>query len=827
MTPIPRSSETEWEVMKVVWAHVPLTSAALIVHLPAQDPTWHPKTVRPSRWANLAVLLLLGMGLLTLTDAHPRAAAASGVSETEMLTFVPMRPPIVHETEAEFFVTGDFNGDGRTDVLVLSRHSWPYGASLPSLPRETASMFDEDMIRHSSPYSVVSLYRIAYQTDAGDFEWTRVHSTELTRVTGVTVGRLLAEDRDALAVTRPDADAIQVLDVSDPAVAPRRVSVIGSAPGPSAVVALPPGADRQPRLHDLVTAAEFPNAPVEHAWEILRPQAGGFQPLSDLELEGQAVRANAVVLGAGARPVVAAVIPGEASDTFQAVAVVNRRLVEVLRVPGLPKRTQYVVGRFGSSQLATLLFYVPGAATLSLHSLSDAGQRYRTGPEQSLALDDPVRSVVVLGEGDRTRLLVIHGRGERASILSLDPQDGLRVQQTIAAAEDEAFSGALCLGDRFMMLLRRPNAWSSTFSQVWRLAGDRYLAGETVEMTTIDIAVHEIEPVLRANARDLTAATMKPYTQTIPGTQVTYRMVPIPGGEFFMGTPPTEPNRADNEGPQVRVTLDPFWMQTTEVTWEMYDLFVYGEGEWRRSPSGRRPTLELVGGADAVTRPSSPYTEMDFGMGREGFPAIAMTHYAANKFCQWLSARTGHYYRLPTEAEWEYACRAGSTTAYSFGDNADALDAYAVYEQNSYSEHRGGFVYARVGTKKPNAWGLYDMHGNVMEWCLDGLGDYSLLGPKAINPWVRPTKPYPHVVRGGSYDCPAEWLRSGARRGSQPQWKESEPMLPKSFFWLSDISTVGFRIVRPLTVPEAEELARRWNPGTEHDLPVQHDSRGN
>ena len=205
---------------------------------------------------------------------------------------------------------------------------------------------------------------------------------------------------------------------------------------------------------------------------------------------------------------------------------------------------------------------------------------------------------------------------------------------------------------------------------------------------------------------------------------------------------------------------------------------------------------------------------MSFGMGKDGFPAIAMTHHAANKYCHWLSAKTGHFYRLPTEAEWEYACRAGTTTAFSFGDDESKIGEYAWYEQNS------DFKYQKVGKKKPNPWGLYDMYGNVVEWCLDQYDPtaYSKLGADGVvEPWNRATQSYPHAVRGGSWDDMVSSCRSAARRGSSRAWKQQDPQLPKSIWWFSDAQWVGLRLVRPLKVPPPEDLVKYWTSGTERD----------
>jgi len=257
-----------------------------------------------------------------------------------------------------------------------------------------------------------------------------------------------------------------------------------------------------------------------------------------------------------------------------------------------------------------------------------------------------------------------------------------------------------------------------------------------------------------------------------------------------------------------------------EVTWDQYLLYMYPDDEKKLRDSHATPE-EVNQLSDAVTRPSKPYVDMSFGMGKSaksggiGFPAIAMTQHGANKFCHWLSAKTGHFYRLPTEAEWEYACRAGTTTAYSFGDDVDKLPEYAWFFDNSNSK------YQEVGKKKPNPWGLYDMHGNVTEWVLDqfDLDYYKVLAGKgvAVDPWNKSTKPYPHGVRGGSWDDDPHALRSAARRGSDRNWKMQDPQLPKSIWYLTDAQIVGFRVVRPLKVPPAEELLKYWTSGVEKD----------
>ncbi|GAA4469011.1 formylglycine-generating enzyme family protein [Novipirellula rosea] len=302
-----------------------------------------------------------------------------------------------------------------------------------------------------------------------------------------------------------------------------------------------------------------------------------------------------------------------------------------------------------------------------------------------------------------------------------------------------------------------------------------------------------------------TEAEMKPYAEPIEHTELAIEMVPIKGGTFTMGTPESEADRNEDEGPQREVTVDPFWMGKYEITWDQYDVWSEQMDQRRRQMLSipATPRDEIV---DGISKPTEPYTDMSFGMGKERYPAISMTQHAARTFCKWLSAKTGRYYRLPTEAEWEYAARAGTQTAYSFGDDPEQLDDYAWYFDNSED------AYHEVGQKKPNPWGLYDMHGNVAEWVLDQyVADFYSQNPKIKNPLAIPSTLYPRVVRGGGWDDDPDMLRCGVREGSSEEWKEQDPQLPQSIWYLTDAQGVGFRVVRPLTEPTADEKTNKWD----------------
>ncbi|MEY3435613.1 MAG: hypothetical protein RL335_69 [Bacteroidota bacterium] len=279
------------------------------------------------------------------------------------------------------------------------------------------------------------------------------------------------------------------------------------------------------------------------------------------------------------------------------------------------------------------------------------------------------------------------------------------------------------------------------------------------------------------------------YKQKLPESSLEYAFTPIPGGTFTMGSPATEKSRKSDEGPQKQITISPFWMGICEVTHDQFSLFFRDEN------------LSQGSKVDAITRPTAQYIDLSWNMGKDGgFPVNSMSVDAAMMFCRWLYDKTGIFYRLPTEAEWEYACRAGTKTVYFFGNDPSVLGQYAWGKINSKGK------YQKVGQKKPNPWGLYDMLGNVAEWTLDQYSKDYYTQATEKDPLVKPTSRYPRTVRGGSYLDDANAMRSASRRFSAVEWNVRDPQIPKSRWWLTDGMFVGFRVVRPFIQPSKEEI---------------------
>ena len=328
---------------------------------------------------------------------------------------------------------------------------------------------------------------------------------------------------------------------------------------------------------------------------------------------------------------------------------------------------------------------------------------------------------------------------------------------------------------------------------------------------------------------------MEAYTETIEGADdAEFEMLPIPGGTFTMGSPDSEKDRSADESPQREIKIEPFWMAKVEITWDLYLNFMTNEalndisrnkngslnrdGDIKTSEPNKAQNDESL--SDIISQPTSPFHVMHFNMGNgegysEEYPACSMTQHSASKFCEWLSAQTGHYYRLPTEAEWEYACRAGSKTAYNYGDDPSKLEEYAWFKNNARIDAVYEYEYQPVGEKKPNAWGLHDMHGNVAEWVLDThlKTGYATVPNGTLNPLQLSEKRYQRIARGGHFEMDAKGLRSAARLVSDLTWKINDPQRPQSIWYHTRARWLGFRIIRPAKVPTAEEMHLLWNTG--------------
>lgn len=260
---------------------------------------------------------------------------------------------------------------------------------------------------------------------------------------------------------------------------------------------------------------------------------------------------------------------------------------------------------------------------------------------------------------------------------------------------------------------------------------------------------HTRPPIRPAAA--LAARAPQAFTDRVPTSTATFTMRPVPAGDG----------------------ATPFWIGETEMTWDAYDVFMLRldlSPDERTGPKGDP-------GPDAVTRPTLPYTPPDRGWGHDGFPAIGVTAFAAQRYCEWLSDRTGRRYRLPTVAEWRHACRLGAAD----GRGDQAWSAGNAHEQTH-----------AVATRSRDALGLHDLLGNVAEWCIDDATG----------------KP---VACGGSFRTDAADLTCDLVEPQSPEWNQSDPSFPKSKWWLADAPFVGFRVVcdGPAGRPAAEPPGAR------------------
>ncbi|HSI35531.1 MAG: formylglycine-generating enzyme family protein [Phycisphaerae bacterium] len=239
-----------------------------------------------------------------------------------------------------------------------------------------------------------------------------------------------------------------------------------------------------------------------------------------------------------------------------------------------------------------------------------------------------------------------------------------------------------------------------------------------------------------------------------PGfTPVDFKLVKLPGGRVTL---------KDADGTERAVDVKPVWMGVTEVTWDLYEPYYTAVDMSKMEAADAKQ--------DAKTRPSVPYMPPTRNWGKEGMPAGSITFKEAGRFCKWVSERTGKKYRLPTDAEWQWACQAGRAGAAG-KTGAVELAKTAWFANNSEEQPH------LVGAKPANAWGLHDMLGNVGEWVTRDGGQ----------------KP---CIAGGHYQDEAADVHAGRREEHSLKKWQDDPQEPKGVSWLSTGPFVGLRLVR-------------------------------
>ena len=297
------------------------------------------------------------------------------------------------------------------------------------------------------------------------------------------------------------------------------------------------------------------------------------------------------------------------------------------------------------------------------------------------------------------------------------------------------------------------------------------------------------------------------FTEYIPSTRVSFKMIAIPGGTFDLGSPDDELYRDSDEGPVRKVTISRLFMAKTEVSWDEYLAFYLETASAGKTTDAYFDLDDRD--PDAISGPTPPYGDPGQGWGKGALPAITMTPHAARVYCKWLTEKTGKKYRLPTEAEWEYAARGGTSGPYFFdgdqkkynekrflnkifGIDTTAINSHIIYKTNSTG------ITGTADAIKENPFGLVNMLGNVSEFCQDWYdkNTYASYPETGVTDPTGPQEGTEYVIRGGSFRSLSPEVRCAARDQTRTvAWLNTDPQIPKSVWWYSDCIHVGFRVV--------------------------------
>lgn len=381
----------------------------------------------------------------------------------------------VRETSTEFHATGDFDGDGRNDIVIVDK--------------------------------VSGGYRIGYQLSPGVTTWADTRASGVQNVSGLSVGRLLASTRDALTVTAPDANRVNLLEAASPGAAGLPVSVFLPSLGPNLVAAVDIGGAGNTALHDLFVGSIYNGTSAFRYSTVRNTDGASFSILADAAVAAHMQRANRVSLKTAAAERVGVIFRG-ASDTFRAYDFSSGSIVQSF-AQVLPAGSEYVVGRFDTANaLSQFLFYRPGTAQLVRHQVQEpVVGTFSLAAGTAFDLGLAIQQVQVVTGAPNLRLLVIFDSGETAAVYDFDGVNPPVLLQSFVAPPGESFTGAgMPDGGHFMLFSGVPGSGVSANYQTWNFNGVNFTAGmagalpfQSKQSAAGNVLLFRYEPFVNSN----------------------------------------------------------------------------------------------------------------------------------------------------------------------------------------------------------------------------------------------------------------------------------------------------------------------------------------